>query len=111
MNFKSGFFGFIIGGLTGAIFAMLYTPQSGEETRQILAENSQKLKENTLESIQQAQDLALEKMNEAQIRMDAINRESQELLSQFKSIGKSTLESQKEILEEGYEETKETVAA
>lgn len=111
MNFKIGFLGFIIGGLTGAIFALLYAPQSGEETRQILAENSQKLKEETLDSIQQAQDMALDKMNEAQIRIDTINRESKELLSQFQSIGKSSLESEKEIIEEDYDQTKEALAA
>jgi gas vesicle protein len=111
MNFKSGFWGFIIGSLTGAIFALLYAPQSGEETRQILVDNSQKLKEDALDSIQQAQDLALEKVNEAQIRIDAINKETKELLSQLQSIGESTLEAEKEILEEGYEKTKEAVAA
>lgn len=111
MNIKTGFWGFIIGGLTGAVFALLYAPQSGEETRQILVDNSQKLKEDALDSIQQAQDVALDKVNEAQIRIDAINKETKELLSQLQSIGKSTLEAEKEILEEGYEKTKEAAAA
>ena len=111
MKFKTGFLGFVIGGLTGAAAALLYAPRSGDETRQILAENSQKLKEDTLDSIQQAQDLALEKVNEAQVRFEAINKELKELLTRLQSIGQSTLEGEKEILEEGLEETKEAVAA
>ena len=109
MNFKTGFLGFVIGGLTGAAAALLYAPRSGDETRQILAENSQKLKEDPLDSIQQAQDLALEKVNEAQVRFETINKESKELLTRLQSIGQSTLEAEKEILVEGVEETKEAV--
>jgi gas vesicle protein len=111
MNIKTGFIGFALGALAGAAIGLLYAPQSGDETRQILAENSQKLKEDTLDSIQQAQDLALEKVNEAQVRFEAINKESKELLTRLQSIGQSTLEAEKDILAEGYEETKEAVAA
>ncbi len=110
MNFKTGFTAFIIGGLSGAIIALLYAPQSGEETRQILVDNSQKLKNEALDSIQQAQDVALEKVNEAQIRMDSINKETKELLSQLQSIGESTLKAEKEILEKGYQKTKKAVS-
>lgn len=109
MNFKTGFTAFIIGGLSGAIIALLYAPQSGEETRQILVDNSQKLKNEALDSIQQAQSVALKKVNEAQTRLEAINKETKDLLSQLQSIGESTFKSEKEVLEEGYEKAKETI--
>jgi gas vesicle protein len=111
MKFKTGFFGFLAGALAGAAIGLLYAPQSGDETRENLAENSQKMKENALASIQEAQDAAVAKMNEAQIRIDAINKETKELLGQLQTIGQDTLESQKSELEEGYEKAKEAVAA
>jgi gas vesicle protein len=111
MKFKTGFFGFLIGALAGAAVGLLYAPQTGDETRQILVENSQKMKENALESIQEAQDTAVAKMNEAQIRIDAINKETKDLLGQLKTVGQNTLENQKSDLEEGYEEAKEAIAA
>ena len=66
-------------------------------------------KKDSLDSIQQAQDLALEKVNEAQVRFETINKESKELLTRLQSIGQSTLEAEKEILAVGVEETKEAV--
>jgi gas vesicle protein len=111
MNIKTGFFGFLAGALAGAAIGLLFAPQSGDATRQTLVENSQKMTENALESIQEAQDAAVAKMNEAQIRIDSINKEAKELISQLQTVGKDTLENQKSDLEEGYKEIKETVAA
>ena len=109
MNFKNGFLGFIVGGLAGAAVAFLYAPQSGEETRQILIENGEKMKENALESIQEAQDVALGKLNEAQIRAEKVSREARQIFGQLQEIGQTTLEKEKEILEEGMAQAKTAV--
>jgi len=111
MKFKTGFFGFLIGVLAGAAAGLLYAPQSGDETRQTLVENSQQMKANAFESIQEAQNTAMAKMDEAQIRLDAINKETKKLLGQLQTVGKDILENQKSDIEEGYKEVKETVAA
>ena len=62
MNTKTGFWGFVLGGLVGATFALLYAPQSGEETRKILLENSQQAKEDAMNSLQETQDTTLAKI-------------------------------------------------
>lgn len=111
MNIKTGFWGFVLGGLIGATVTLLYAPQSGDETRHILAENSQKMKESALDSIQEAQEVALSKLNQTQIHLDTLNKETKELLGQLQTVGKTTVEGQKEVLEEGYEQVKEAVAA
>ena len=36
--------GFIVGGVVGAVMGLLLAPQSGEETREMLAKNSEELK-------------------------------------------------------------------
>ena len=36
--------GFIVGGVVGAVMGLLLAPQSGEETREMLARNSEELK-------------------------------------------------------------------
>jgi gas vesicle protein len=64
MNIKTGFWGFVLDGLIGLIVTVLYAPQSRDKTRQILAENNQKMKENALNSIQETQDFALTKLNQ-----------------------------------------------
>jgi len=37
--------GFIVGGLTGAVAALLFAPQSGEETRAVIKERSIELRD------------------------------------------------------------------
>lgn len=111
MKIKSGFLGFVFGGLLGAAFALLYAPQSGEETRKILIENSQKAKQDALDSIENAQDSALAKLYEVQSQIEVFNREAKEILAQLQEVGKTTAAEQKFTLEKGYEEAKEVVSA
>lgn len=109
MNNKSGYLGFLIGGIAGATLALLYAPRSGEETRQILVDNSQDAKNKALTTIQEAQDKAIATISEAQVRLEELNQETQERLAKLQSIGKATIEQQKQALEEGYQEAKEVV--
>ena len=51
-NFRS----FIVGGIIGATAGLLLAPQSGEKTRGILKDESLRLKENTLQSIEQSKE-------------------------------------------------------
>jgi len=47
-NFGTFLVGFLVGGLTGAVVALLYAPQSGEKTRAVIKEKAIEL-EDTLE--------------------------------------------------------------
>jgi gas vesicle protein len=109
VKFKTGFWGFLLGGLTGAAVTLLIAPQSGDETRQLLVENSQQIKEDALASIQKAQESAVATLNEAQTRFDA---ETKALLEKLQAIGKSMSEEDEiNVLDVSTENVGETVSA
>ena len=50
--------GFIVGGLTGAVAALLFAPQSGEETRAVIREKSIELTDQAKVEAQKAREQA-----------------------------------------------------
>jgi gas vesicle protein len=96
MNFRKDFLGFVLGGLTGAAVALLFAPRSGDETRKLLVDRSQMMKEDALDSIQEAQEVAIDRINEAQVHFDT---KTKELLSRLQSIGKNISEEDIDALE------------
>ena len=65
-NFGSFFAGVVLGGLIGAAVALLYAPQSGEETRILIKDKSIELKDTTVEKADQARIQAQQKAAEWQ---------------------------------------------
>jgi gas vesicle protein len=57
--------GFLVGGLTGAIVALLFAPQSGEETRALIGERSIELRDRAVETGKQAATQAREYSDQA----------------------------------------------
>ena len=53
---RSGLKIFAVGALIGAGIALLYAPQSGKETRKLIARKARLLKEKAHESVEYAQD-------------------------------------------------------
>jgi gas vesicle protein len=53
-DFGAFLIGFIIGGLTGAVAALLLAPQSGEETRTLLKEKTIELRDKASQSAEEA---------------------------------------------------------
>ena len=106
---KNTFSSFILGGIIGAIVALLFAPRSGEETRQIIVEKGETVRDNTLRSIHEAQDVALASLNEAQARIDVINKEIKAMLSDLQEIGKTVAAEQREAMEKGMQGAKDTV--
>lgn len=106
---KNTFSSFIFGGIIGAIIALLFAPRSGEETRQIIVEKGETVRDNTLRSIREAQDVALASLNEAQARIDVINKEIKAMLSDLQEIGKTVAAEQREAMEVGLQDAKDTV--
>ncbi|MEN6299414.1 MAG: YtxH domain-containing protein, partial [Anaerolineaceae bacterium] len=68
--------GFLIGGLIGAAVALLYAPQSGEETRTIIKEKSIELKDKTTETAEEARLRAEKALEEARARAEAAIQEA-----------------------------------
>ncbi|MFC2052676.1 YtxH domain-containing protein [Chloroflexota bacterium] len=65
-NFGSFFAGLVLGGLIGAAVALLYAPQSGEETRILIKDKSVELKDTTVEKADLARVQAKQKAAEWQ---------------------------------------------
>ncbi len=55
---------FLMGAAAGAVVALLYAPQSGVETRKLLAKKGKQLKEKTQETIETAQEFIHDRKSE-----------------------------------------------
>jgi gas vesicle protein len=103
------FYAFLFGGLIGAAVGILYAPRSGEETRRILVDESQRIKDSTIDTIQETQEKALQAVKEAQMRAEKLNREARERLDRLQKIAQDVAEEQKDSLEKGVSEAKKAV--
>jgi gas vesicle protein len=81
----SGFFwGLMLGFLTGLVLALLYAPQTGEETREQLSEQSIELRRRGFESYQQFAAGLRERYGDAwQQGREAYARTKDEVLSHY----------------------------
>jgi gas vesicle protein len=107
---KNGFYVFLLGGAIGAAIGLLFAPRSGEETRQLIKDESEDVVKKAVTSIQKAQDKAMTTMQEVQTRLETLNQETKERLGKLQEIAKNTMEEQKESLGKGYSNVKEVVA-
>ncbi len=73
--------GFVIGGAVGGVIGLLLAPRPGEETRQMLAEGSQDLYQNTESSIKEIHSKAQNAMDDIQKKGDELIRKVQDLIS------------------------------
>lgn len=53
-DFGAFVFGFLVGGITGAVVALLFAPQSGEETRTMIKEKAIELRDKASETFDEA---------------------------------------------------------
>jgi gas vesicle protein len=83
--------GFIVGGLTGAVVALLFAPQSGEETRALIKDKSIELRDKAQVSAEEALARAEELAADARRRADELTREARaratELASEVRTRG------------------------
>lgn len=94
--------GFIVGGLTGAVAALLFAPQSGEETRAVIKERSIELRDKATEEAEAAWKRAETAALEARDRAEEFSKQA---LAQGEEITLKARERGKELVET----TKETV--
>ena len=75
--------GILLGGIAGAITALLLAPQSGEETRKVIMDKSLELKDKALETVEEARQRAEKAADDARI---AAQEYTQKLQSQAKDL-------------------------
>ena len=70
--------GFIVGGLSGAVVALLFAPQSGEETRALIKDKSIELRDKAQISAEEAIARAEAAAADARARADELARQLRE---------------------------------
>jgi gas vesicle protein len=70
--------GFLVGGLSGAVVALLFAPQSGEETRALIKDKSIELRDRAQQSAEEALARAESAAAEARARADELARQLKE---------------------------------
>ncbi len=88
--------GFIVGGLTGAVVALLFAPQSGEETRALIKDKSIELRDKAQVTTEEALARAEQLAADARLRAEELTKEARtraaELASEVRERGKSAVE-------------------
>ncbi len=103
-GFGSFLIGFLVGGLTGAVVALLYAPMSGEETRTVIKEKAIELKDKTAETLD-------ETYKKAELAaQDAVSK-AQDLIKQAQGKTAETLKKGVVLLEGEKEAAKPKKAA
>ncbi|KPL91740.1 hypothetical protein ADN01_00110 [Levilinea saccharolytica] len=87
--------GFVVGGLTGAVAALLMAPQSGEETRAVIKEKAIVLRDKTGETVDEAYARAEAAAAEARARFEELAETTKTRASELSQKGSVVLEEQK----------------
>ena len=99
--------GFVVGGLTGAVVALLFAPQSGEETRALIKDRSIELRDKVQVSAEEALANAEQAAAEARARAEEFaqlaRKRAEELASDVRERGKSAVDSLRKTKKEGGE--------
>jgi gas vesicle protein len=87
-DFGSFLVGFVVGGLTGAVVALLFAPQSGEETRTVIKEKGIELRDKASQTAEETLARAEAAAADAKVRYEELASEvksrSQEVISSAK---------------------------
>lgn len=88
--------GFIVGGLTGAVVALLFAPQSGEETRALIKDKSIELRDKAQVSAEEAYARAEQLAADARTRAEELAKEAraraEELGKEVRTRGKDAID-------------------
>lgn len=95
MSKKSTFKGLLIGGLIGTTLTLLYAPQSGEETRRKLHDESIVLRDNALKSIQNVRESSLEAIKDTHMRIESSAKEITEAIREIRNIDQTDIVEEK----------------
>ena len=106
--------GFIVGGLSGAVVALLFAPQSGEETRALIKDKSIELRDRAQISAEEAIARAEAVAADARARADDLAKQLRErgqvVVDDVRERGKSAMDAVRRTTKKS-DETSETTAA
>jgi gas vesicle protein len=94
-EFGAFLIGFVVGGLTGAITALLLAPQSGTETRALIKDKSFEFRDKAAESLEETYAQAEAAAVEARSRFDDLAKTTKDKAIELQQRGKILLEEQK----------------
>ena len=101
--------GFIVGGLTGAVVALLFAPQSGEETRALIKDKSIELRDKAQLTAEETYARAEAAAKEARARAEELAHEArvraEQLAAEVKERGKGAIEAVRKTKKDGSEPT------
>ena len=88
--------GFVVGGLTGAVVALLFAPQTGEETRALIKDKSIELRDKAQLTAEEAYGRAEQAAKDALGRAEELAHEArargEQLANDLRERGKSALD-------------------
>ncbi len=102
--------GFVIGGLVGAAVALLFAPQSGEETRAQIRSKSIELTERAKEAVRETQERAERVLEEARAKAEAVAADIRRQAEELQIQGRTLLEEGRKRLGAAVEGRPETRA-
>jgi gas vesicle protein len=92
--------GFIVGGLSGAVVALLFAPQTGEETRALIKDKSIELRDKAQVTAEEAMARAEAAAADARARADEMAQQlrdrSQQMMDEARERGKGVVEDVRE---------------
>jgi gas vesicle protein len=118
--------GFIVGGLSGAVVALLFAPQTGEETRALIKDKSIELRDKAQVSAEEAMaraeaaaadararadEMAQQLRERSQQMMDEARERSKGVVDDVRERGKSAMEVVRSKVNKSSDESSETTAA
>jgi gas vesicle protein len=88
--------GFVVGGLTGAVVALLFAPQTGEETRALIKDKSIELRDKAQLTAEEAYARAEQAAKDARARAEELAHEAraraEQLANEVRERGKSAID-------------------
>jgi gas vesicle protein len=101
--------GFIVGGLSGAVVALLFAPQTGEETRALIKDKSIELRDRAQQSAEEALARAEAAAAEARARADDLARQlrerGQDVVEDVRERGKGAMDAVRKTVKKSDETT------
>jgi len=107
--------GFLVGGLIAGTVALLYAPQSGEETRREIKENVMEAKEKASLAFEDAKGRVVSTVGEVsgktQQMLDSLSQEARLKTGQLKEIGTTMIDDKSSSLGHAIDETKDVLSS
>lgn len=95
-DFGAFLVGFLVGGVSGAIAALLLAPQSGEETRTIIKDKAIELRDQASTTIEETVEKAEKAANEAIKKAEALLDDAKKRANEIAEKGQVVLEESKD---------------